>query len=245
MVIQRAFKPYINKLMWKKRFKEMSQTVVRKIVQGAIGKGLVLATKRVVIVHSITVIVIQRYTRGYLIRCTMRRQRKWALTLGKCVIRIQRFWRCSGEFLKAVQEVMALKKFESNKYRSLETVHEVLCHLHQDLLQSYSTVDPRIGLLTTQFLKRIGLAELIPFFNSSPLKSFKYVLDLKKKYNTAEKLLDAFEKWYRKNEKTMDKDTKKSFQKYGKNIFTEIMGYLWPKSPPTTEKGRLAIKVRD
>lgn len=242
LVIQKGFRPYINKLMWKKRFKDMSQSVVRKIVNNALGRGLILATKRVMIIHTIKVIVLQRYIRGYIVRAIMKRQRKWALVLGKSIIKIQRFWRSSGEFLKAVQEVMALKKYESNVYRNDETVHEVLLHLQRDIQKYYSSIDPRVGLLTTQFLKRIGLSDLIPFFTSSNFKSCKYILDFKIKYN-AEKLFDLYEKWIRKLEKTQDKEKNKNMKKWNKNVFIDIMGYLWAKSPPTTQKGKDSIKV--
>jgi hypothetical protein len=245
LVIQHAFKPYIQKLLWKKRFREMSQSVVKKIVQNILGKGIVLATKRLMIQHSQTALILQRYVRGHLIRVVMTRQRKWALKMGKSLIKIQRFWRSSGAFLQAVQEVLALKKYEGNKYKDFPLVHEVMSALHRDLQGLYSAIDPRIGMLTSQFLRRIGLGDLIFFFSSSShVKGYKYLLDLKIKYRaSAEKLYDAYEKWYKKQEKGMDKEKKRNFRKYGKSVFIDIMGYLWPKSPPTTEKGRLAIKV--
>jgi hypothetical protein len=41
----------------------------------------------------------------------------------------------------------------------------------------------------------------------------------------------------------VDKEARKSLKKWSRSSFVEIMGYLWPKAPPTTEKGRNAIKV--
>ncbi len=63
------------------------------------------------------------------IQCIIKRAKKMATKYAMAVITIQRFWRNSGAFLKAVQEVLGLKRLMANIFKNAESVHELMLQI--------------------------------------------------------------------------------------------------------------------
>lgn len=238
-VIQRPMKFFIQRLMWKKKVREMSTVFVRKVVGNIVGRGLMNATRVVFANHNIVVRKIQRTARGFIVRQAMAYSRRIARRMGIAVIKLQRFWRRSGAFVKAVQEVLALKRMDINPYRTCQTPHEILLALRKDTSKFYNSFDPRAGLLTSGFLRRLGLSELLPMF---PANKFKYATDLRPL--SVDKMVTLYDKWQKKESKgELNSRGGRGSRKAPRAIFQEIRSYLWPKVPPTTDKAKAAIDV--
>lgn len=239
-VIQKPMKFFIARLMWKKKIRDMSNVFVRKVVGNIVGRGLMNATRLTVSQHNVVIRNIQRVARGYNVRNAMAYARKVARKMGISAIKLQRFWRRSGAFVKAVQEVLALKRMDSNPYRSCKSAHDILLALRKDTSKYFNPYDPRAGLLTVAFLRRMGLSELLPIFASN---KYKYATDLRSL--TLEKMVVMHDKWAKKDAKSdVNSRGSRGSRKAPRASFQEIRGCLWPKVPPTTEKGQNAISVR-
>jgi hypothetical protein len=225
--------------MWKKKVREMSTTFVRKVVGNIVGRGLMNATRVVFAQHNIVVRKIQRNARGFIVRQAMAYSRRVARKMGIAAIKLQRFWRRSGAFVKAVQEVLALKRMDINPYRSCETPHDIMLALRKDTSKFYNSFDPRAGLLTSGFLRRLGLSELLPMF---PPNKYKYATDLRPL--SVDKMVALYDKWQKKEQKgELNARGGRGSRKAPRAAFQEIRGCLWPKVPPTTDKAKNAIDV--
>jgi hypothetical protein len=241
LIIQRGFKEPLMRMMWKKRFRDYSRNAVLKIVNNAIGRGLTNAIRRVVAMHNVVIVKIQAVCRQFIVRATLLRMRKLARRMGIAVITIQRFWRRSGAFMKAVQEVMAIRRLDTNLYRECKSAHEILLAVQKDASKYYHPQDPRAGLLTAPFLRRLGLAEVIPAF---PMKNFKYCVDLRQLSAEAMYVMyEAYQKKVDKNAAEKDSKNSRASRKPNKAIFVDLVNAIRPKLPATTAEAREAIKV--
>jgi hypothetical protein len=103
--IQRPLRFFLARKRWKREARERNLKVVRKYVGNCIGRALIDRTNYLLRLHSKMVIKPQALIRGFLVRVAMQRAKEYAFKFGLAVVKIQRFWRCSGAMLKAVQEV--------------------------------------------------------------------------------------------------------------------------------------------
>ena len=176
IVIQKQAKQFVRIRKWKRIVRERSKKFVIKVVSKIISHGLMKVTNLIYRQHSKLLIKPQAVCRGYIIRYIIGRAKKKALQYAMAVITIQRFWRNSGAFLKAVQEVLALKRLWGNIFKSVDSVHELLLNMTESSKSFFVVTDPRAGILTSTFLQRFGFRDLSPLF---PIKLYKYASDLR------------------------------------------------------------------
>lgn len=172
---------------WKHMKRGRINKSVKKIVDRMIERAVLRRTADLVAKHSEMIIKPQALARGFIVRATMLRVRRYAVKLGLAAVRVQRFWRQSGAMTKAVEEVMARKRMENNPFKNCSCLHEILHVLRDQCNGFYSSVDPRVGMKMSSFLYRMGLGELEIFF---PKKGYTFATDGHKV--TVEKLTE----WY-------------------------------------------------
>lgn len=203
--IQRSSRFFISRLMCKKAIRDKAAKAIKKSVGNMIGRGLVSATNILVARHNRYVAQLQALIRGFVLRAHFQRAKDYAFKLGLAVVTIQRFWRKSGAFMKAVQEVMALRRLDTNPYRSCVTIHEILLQMRAETRKYYSSTDPRCGMTVSTFLRRLGLSEFLPMF---PPRDFRLVADLQRL--NEERMVVLYNRYLVTDKKAVDKDRKKS-----------------------------------
>ena len=126
----------------------------------------------------------------------MDRLKKLAYRYGLAIITVQRFWRKAGAVTKAVQEVLALKRKDTNQFRLCDCIHKVVVEAKMQAIKYYSIQDCRSGMLISGLLYRMGYSNLSPMF---PTKKYRYVSDLK--VLTLENLVALYLVWIKAEEK--------------------------------------------
>jgi hypothetical protein len=193
ITIQKPTRFYLARKRWKRELRERSLGAVTRYVSSLLSRGVRDRTTYLVRLHSRMLIKPQSVARGFIVRCYYHRALTYAYKLGVSVVKVQRFWRKSGSIVKAVEELMAIRRQEQNPFKEDITMHEVLLHLRTETNRYFSYRDPRVGMRITTLLHRIGHPELIGMF---PKKSYLYVRDLH--YMKIEKMIDLYNHWQKK-----------------------------------------------
>eukprot|EP01041_Mallomonas_annulata_P003129 gene3129-6155_t len=245
LVIQRPLKFFLARRRWLHQIKERLLQVCRVVVDNILSKAVAKRTRILVKLHSKMLISIQRIYRGYIIRIKLYRARLYAFKFGLSVVRVQRFWRDSGAFIKAVQEVIALKRMDKNPFKDSYLLHHLLRHLYKFTTPYAHGIDPRIGMKISTFLYRIGMIDLYYIF---PKKEFRYVTDLRRL--TMDNMITLFNNWQQNKsdkDKTKDHNSSTSITSTSrgllsrssaapKTLFKEILSYLLPPIATTDLK---------
>ena len=205
ITIQRPLKRYLQHRRWLRKIREKLLMVVKKVVNDAILRGVVYRTRHLVKLHSKMLIKPQAVIRGYLTKLAYQRAKQHAYRYGLAVVKVQRFWRASGDFVRAVQEILALKRMSKNPFRGCSSLNEILRLMYRQTNKYFNLIDPRAGLKITSFLYRLGLTDLLPMF---PKKDYRYVSDLRTLDMT--KLLTLYQQWqFRLADKDKNKEKSK------------------------------------
>eukprot|EP01042_Synura_sphagnicola_P000150 gene150-151_t len=176
IVIQRPLRKFLVKRRRVRKIRERILQLAQKVVTHAISRAVTFRTRALVKLHVKMLIKPQALIRGMLVRTFMQRARDRAFRYGVAVVKVQRFWKASGAFMKAVQEVLALKRMGSNPFRSCKSMQEILIAMYKQTNRYFSLRDPRAGLRVSSLLYRLGLYDLMPMFNR---KEFRYVSDIR------------------------------------------------------------------
>ena len=238
LVIQRSAKFWVARLMWKKQVYEQKHGWLLDITNKFMHSALQRATHYICVRQNAIARHVQAIARGFLCRRAMFHARVKARRMGIATIKLQRFWRASDSFMKAVQEVMALRRLQANPYRDCDSVHHVLTSLRGDAKRYYHFKDPRAGQLTSSFLQRTGLTELLPIFAKD--EKYKFVSSLRS--FTVEKLIAHSKRWLKKEDKKFKSKNIKP-PKFEESLFESLVAYLKPPLQPTRASDLDALKV--
>ena len=236
--IQKPAKFFVARLMWKKQIYEKQHGWVLRIIDKIFGPATRNATRYICSFQNFMSRRIQKNVRGYICRRYLADARKNAKDMAVAVIRLQRFWRKSESFMKAVQEVMALRRLENNPYRDCETLHDVMCCLREDTKKYYHFNDPRVGAMTTRFLQRAGLPELLPIFAKD--EKYKYASSLRSL--TVDQMVSVSEKWLKKEDKNFKVKNVKP-PKFPLQLFEALSAFLRAPLQPTHPDDIASLKV--
>jgi hypothetical protein len=193
ITIQKPLKFFLARKRWKRELKERSLGAVTRFVSSLLSRAVRDRTTYLVKLHSVMMIKVQALVRGFNVRCCYFRALAYAYKLGVSVVKVQRFWRRSGNIVKAVEELMAIRRHELNPFKDCDTMHAVLLKLRDETNRYYSSKDPRVGLTITNLLHRIGHSELAGMF---PKKNYLYVKDIS--HMKMEKMIDLYNSWQKK-----------------------------------------------
>lgn len=234
LVIQKPIRFFLARKRWKREVLARATAAVNKIVGNIVGRGLILAVRKTVQHHNTAAINIQKVYRSYVVRVILLKTKQVAKRQGVAILKIQRFWRQSGAFITAVQEVMAMKKMDHNAYRLCKCLHDIFISMHECCLQYFHSFDPRAGLLTSSLLYRLGLIELLPMF---PQKIYKYAVDLR--VLTLDSMIVLYNKWQSRELEKLKKDNPNALLKHvpvPRSSFQDIINCLKPRIPPKNQK---------
>jgi hypothetical protein len=237
--IQRPAKFFVTRLLWKKQIYEKQHGWVRRIVDKIFAPAIEHAVHYIVVRQNAIARHVQAMVRGYLCRGYLANAKLNARIMGAAVIRLQRFWRSSDSFMKAVQEVMALRRLENNPYRECETVHDVMCSLREDTKKYFHYRDPRVGTLTSSLLQRAGLLELLPIFAKE--EKYKYASSLRTL--TVPNMISVSQKWLKKEDKRFKAKNIKP-PKFEPSLFEALAGFLMAPLQPTRVTDQASLRVR-
>lgn len=187
LLIQKNLKFFFGLKKWKMMKREKNLKTVRKFVNKCIDQALQNQTIRIVQFHNAIIRKVQALVRRFLVRCIFVKSQKRAYQVGLAVVKIQRSWRKSGEISKAVEEVLARKRAESNPFKDCFFFHDLLLILRKECKPYYYPYDPRVGMKISTFLYRLGMIEIMDLF---PKRNYVYALDLQK--ITLEKLNEMY-----------------------------------------------------
>lgn len=236
--IQRPAKVFVARLLWRKQIYQKQHGWVLRIVDKMFAPAIEHAVHYICVTQNAVARFLQALVRGALCRRSIANAKVQARVMGIAVIRLQRFWRSSDSFMKAVQEVMALRRLENNPYRECETVHDVMCSLRDDTKKYFHYKDPRVGTLTSSLLQRAGLQELIPIFSKDD--KYKYASSLRTL--TVENMITLSQKWLKKEDKNFKAKNVKP-PKFAPQLFETLAGFLKAPLQPTRASDRASLKV--
>lgn len=188
MVIQKNWRFLFGLKKWKRLKKDQMLRGVQRCVSAFIDKAIKIRMRVIIRHHHKLVTSVQALARGYVVRCHLHRARLYAAKLARAVIRIQRFWRKSGELMKAVEDVLARKRIEANPFKHCYSMHEILLTLQLELRFIYSSNEPRVGMRVPDFLYRLGYGEYMDLF---PRRDFKFASELQ--HLTLDKLTELYQ----------------------------------------------------
>ena len=237
-IIQKPARLFAARLIMKKQIYQKQHGWLLRIVNKIFSSALDHAGHYICLRQNAVARFLQSLVRGFLCRRTLARATSAAKVMGVAVIRLQRFWRSSDSFMKAVQEVMALRRLENNPYRECETVHDVLGCLRDDTMKYYHYKDPRVGQLTSSLLQRAGLLELQPMFAKD--EKFKYASSLRTL--TVQNMISLSQKWLKKEDKKFKAKNMKP-PKFEPELFEQLAGYMKAPLQPTKPEDQATLKV--
>lgn len=271
-MIQRPMRFFIFRQRCKREARARNRRFVTKIVGNIIGRGLLNRTLQLVEIQNRVIVKPQALMRGALVRLKMLRAKQFgkseifrdiaiivkfylcylysAAKFGMAVIKIQRCMRNNGAMLKAVQEMMAIKRMDDNPFRICERAHSIINQMRKETDVLYTTRDYRCGLRVHTFLQRMGLTEFIGMF---PKKDFTFAHQLKDLSGEFMiKLYDQMQERMKKEAKKKGADegaTPVRKQKTPTGIFDTIIAALKPKfsvkEPKSQEISRSLGSVTD
>jgi hypothetical protein len=202
--IQKNFRFFNGLRRWRNWKREKILKGVRRYVGQQLDRGINTRVRALLKRHSRMLTKPQALIRGFVVRSIFKRMRKYAYVLGLSAVLIQRFWRKTGAMSRAVEEVMALRRMESNPFKACECVHEVLLIMRSQCTNYYSAFDPRVGLRVSSLLFRLGCIDLLEMF---PRRDFLYVSDLQGL--NMERMHALFNSWRAMQQKQKSSGTKK------------------------------------
>ena len=238
VTIQRPAKFFVARLLWRKQIYLKQHGWVLRIVDKMFGPAMEHAVHFICVSQNAVARHLQSMVRGALCRRGIANARAEAKVMAVAVIRLQRFWRSSDSFMKAVQEVMALRRLENNPYRECSTVHDVMYSLRDDTKKYFHYRDPRVGTLTSSFLQRAGLLELVPIFAKED--KYKYVSGLRTL--TVDNMVTASQRWLKREDKNFKAKNVKP-PKFQHQLFEALAGYLKAPLQPTRSSDQASLEV--